>query len=408
MSRAAGLVAAFGLLGLGAAEVFFEEKFQDADWEKRWVHSSWKGPNGPAGKFEWSAGDWFADEAEQKGLRTPANMNYHSISAKLPQPFSNRGKDLVVQLSVKHETKDKAMSFCGGGYIKLLGSDIDQATFGGPTPYKIMFGPDVCGYDIARIHTIFNWKGENLLRKPDIGITYDEKNEFSHLYTLVVRPDNTYAVYFDLKEKASGSLHDNWDFPNKTRDDPEDKKPEDWVHEKRIDDSSVTKPADWVDEKQIRDPSAKRPDEWDDEEDGTWEAPLIENPKYKGAWLAPKIDNPAYKGEWRPRQLGNPDFVEEVYSYSDIGAVGFELWTVNKGSILDNILVCDSWDHAKKEGERLLKIFEKEKSAKEAWDKAKGKASPPSKKKGKKKKKIPDDDDDDDDSETIDMDKKEL
>merc|ERR1711948_50589 len=97
---------------------------------------------------------------------------------------------------------------------------------------------------------------------------YDDKNEHSHLYTLVVKPDNTYQVYLDLKQKSSGSLHEHWDFPNKTHDDPADKKPQDWVDEKRIDDPAKTKPADWVDEQRIRDPEAEKPAEWDEEEDG--------------------------------------------------------------------------------------------------------------------------------------------
>lgn len=397
MPRSQGLVPLLAGLGLAvlhaatAVEVFFEEKFEDADWEKRWVPSKWKGGNGPAGKFEWSAGQWFVDEKEQKGIRTPNNMNYHSISAKFDKPFSNRGKDLVVQFSVKHEAQE--FSFCGGGYIKLLGSEFDQAKFGGDTPYKIMFGPDICGYDVARIHMILTWQGKNLLRKPDIGLDYDDKNEYTHLYTMVLKPDNTYAVYFDLKEKASGSLHDHWDFPNKTRDDPEDKKPADWVDVKRIDDPNKKKPADWVDEQRIRDPEAEKPSEWDEDEDGIWEPPMIDNPKYKGAWFPEQIDNPAYKGEWKPRQLDNPDYVEEVYPFEDIGAVGFELWTVNNGSIFDNILICDSFDHAKAVGEKLKKIFDKEKDAKKAWKKASGKdddaddaAAPPA------------DDDEDDDS----------
>merc|ERR1711920_5885 len=85
------------------------------------------------------------------------------------------------------------------------------------------------------------------------------------------------------------------------------------------------------------------------------------------------MGNPAYKGEWVAKQLENPEYVEEVYAFDDIGGVGFELWTVNKGSIFDNILICDSWDHAKAEGEKLKQIFDKEKDAKKAWEKATGK-----------------------------------
>jgi calreticulin len=385
---------------LATSEVHFDEDFDSAEWEKQWVQSEWKGPNGPAGKFEWSAGNWFADEAAQKGIRTPNDMHYHSISAKLEKPFSNKGKDLVVQYTVKHESKES--SFCGGGYIKLLPSEFDQTKFGGDTPYHIMFGPDICGYDISRIHLIFNYKGENLVRNQDIKLDYDDKNAFTHLYTLVVKPDNTYKVYFDLKEKSSGSLHDHWNFPNKSSDDASDKKPADWVDVKKINDPKQTKPSDWVDEEKIRDPDAKIPEEWDEEEDGAYEAPMIKNPAYKGEWTTTMVDNPEYKGEWKAKQIDNPAYVEEVYPYEDIGAVGFELWTVNKHSIFDNILVTDSFDHAKTVGEKLKTDYlDKEKAAKEAYDKANGKdsaaSSPPAG--------AGDDDDDDDDSDKVDLDK---
>merc|ERR1712217_804200 len=153
-----------------------------------------------------------------------------------------------------------------------------------------------------------------------------------------------------------------------------------------INDPTQKKPEDWVEESRIKDPEASQPPEWDEDEDGKWEAPTIDNPKYKGAWHTTMIDNPAY--------------VAEVYPHEDIGAVGFELWTVNDGSIFDNILICDSWDHAKKVGEEIKKLQDKEKDAKKAWDKANGKdtsdVSPPA---------GASDDDDDDDSEQVDLDK---
>lgn len=398
-------LASFEVLALlllpSTGEVYFEEKFDSPEWESKWVHSAWKGGNGPAGKFEWSAGKWHADEALQKGIRTGKDMHYHGISSKLVKPVSNKGKDLVVQFSVKHETQE--FSFCGGGYIKILPSEFDQENFGGSTPYKIMFGPDICGYDISRIHLIFGFKGENLLRNEDIKLEYGDKDAHTHLYTLVLKPDNTYKVYLDLKEKSSGSLHQHWNFPNKSSDDPADKKPGDWVDVKKINDPKQKKPDDWVEEERHRDPEAKVPEEWDEEEDGTWEAPMIKNPKYKGEWSTTMIDNPDYKGEWVAKQIENPAYVADVYAHEDIGAVGFELWTVNEGSIFDNILVCDSFDHAKKVGEEVTKLLEKEKEAKKEYDKANGKdtaasASPDGKDE--------DDDDDDDGSEKIDLDKK--
>ena len=35
---------------------------------------------------------------------------------------------------------------CGGGYVKIGPKLSDPTTFGDPTPYNIMFGPDKCGY----------------------------------------------------------------------------------------------------------------------------------------------------------------------------------------------------------------------------------------------------------------------
>merc|ERR1712080_547427 len=109
-------------------------------------------------------------------------MKNHAISAKLSKPFSNRGKDLVIQFSVKHE--EHKYSFCGGGYIKLLPSNLVQKNFGGDSDYSIMFGPDLCGYDISRIHLIFNDGKTNLLKNEEIKMEYGDKNEFTHVYTL--------------------------------------------------------------------------------------------------------------------------------------------------------------------------------------------------------------------------------
>lgn len=63
--------------------------------------------------------------------------------------------------------------------------------FGGDTPYSIMFGPDICGYGTRKVHVIFTYKGKNHLIKKDIKA---ETDQLTHVYTLVVHPDNTYEV----------------------------------------------------------------------------------------------------------------------------------------------------------------------------------------------------------------------
>lgn len=70
-----------------------------------------------------------------------------------------------------------------------------------------------------------------------------QDDELSHLYTLILNPDQTYIVKIDNEKVESGSLEDDWDFlPPKKIKDPEAKKPEDWDDRAKIDDADDTKP----------------------------------------------------------------------------------------------------------------------------------------------------------------------
>jgi len=354
-------------------ETFSPESF------KEWVTSDWKGAEN-MGKWDISSGDWNGGEEAARGMRTTEDAKFYSISKKLSEPFSNEGKPLVVQFATKNEKK--GASFCGGGYIKLMPSTIDQSKFGGDSPYYIMFGPDLCGYDVARVHLIFSKDGENMLKKDDIKLEWADKNEFTHLYTLIINPDNTYKVLVDNVERAAGNLGDGqWSkFPLKEIDDPTDVKPADWVDEARIVDPAAKKPEDWDENepKMMKDPAATKPSDWDDAEDGEWEAPMIDNPKYKGKWSAPMIDNPAYKGVWAPKKIPNKDYDGKSYIYKDIGVVGFELWIVNSGSTFSNIIVTDSVEEAKALADKTFskEFIEAEKAAKKAWDEKNKPAEP--------------------------------
>jgi len=349
------------------AEVYFEENFS-GDWESRWVQGKMAGKE--MGKWDVTSGKWFVDEEANKGLAPTEDMRFYSIGAPMTKPSTSKGKPLVMQFSAKIENHQYA--FCGGGYLKLLPADTKLETFGGDDEYHIMFGPDLCGYDVSHIHAIFNHKGENLLKTDKISLEYSDKNEFTHLYTLVVNPDGTYEVFFDLESKSKGTLVDHWAFPKKEIDDPSDSKPTDWVDETEIDDPEAKKPEGYDDiPAQIADPDATKPEDWDDEDDGEWEPPMIDNPEFKGEWIAPKIANPEYKGEWSPKQIPNKDYEEGVQLAAyDSAKVGFELWIVNNGTIFDNILVTDDIEYAKAQGEKLWRpTADGEKEKKEAWDK---------------------------------------
>jgi calreticulin len=333
ISIACCLAPAFG-------KIYFKEDFNDKGWEKRWViPSDWK-TKSELGRWKWTAGQWYGDE-EDKGIQTSEDARFYGLSAKLDSPFTNKDKELVIQFSVKHEQDLD----CGGAYIKLLG-DIDQSKFGGDTPYQVMFGPDVCGPSNKKTHVIFNYppKNDNLLIKEEVTV---ETDKLSHLYTLVVYPDNVVEVFIDKRSVRKGDLAEQFDFllPKEIKD-PNVSKPADWVDAKKISDPNDVKPEGYDDiPAEIPDPEAVKPEDWDDEEDGEWEAPKIDNPDYKGPWKAKKIPNPEYKGEWVHPLIPNPDYIEdkELYVRSNGSThIGFELWQVKSGTLFDDIIVTDS------------------------------------------------------------------
>merc|ERR1711878_143372 len=336
------------------------------------------------------------DEKEDAGIQTAEDSKFFGISAGFDS-FSNEGKELIVQYQAKYE-KDVE---CGGGYLKLGPKIDDPTTFGDPTAYNIMFGPDKCGYT-KRTHLIFNYKGKNVLKKSDL--SYKQEGEgTSHLYTMILKPDNTVRVEIDQEKVYEGSIKEDWEvLKPKEISDPEDKKPDDWVDDSMIDDPEDKKPDDWVEEKRIVDSDAKKPDDWDDEEDGEWEAPMKDNPAYKGDWNGKRISNPAYKGVWEAKKIANPKYVanDKLYRYDDIGFVGFDLWQVKANTFFDNLIITDDVAEADNFAKKWKELSEVEKAKKKEEDDAK-KAEEETKKPDSKEEEEDDDDEEKKESEDV-------
>ncbi|KAF4594729.1 calreticulin [Ophiocordyceps camponoti-floridani] len=380
----------------------FLEQFTDG-WDKRWKPSHAKKDMKDAAKDgeEWAyVGEWAVEEPTKykgmegdRGLVVKNPAAHHAISAKFPSKIDNKGKTLVVQYEVKLQNGLE----CGGAYMKLLRDNkaLHQDEFSNTTPYVVMFGPDKCGHT-NKVHFIINHKN------PKTG-EYEEKHlsspptakivKTTELYTLIVHPNNSYAIKQNREEVKSGSLFE--DFvpeinPPAEIDDPKDTKPDDWVDKARIPDPDAKKPQDWdedapyeiVDEEAtmpedwlekepatIPDPEAQKPEDWNDDDDGDWEAPSVPNPKcadasgcgpwtkpmkknpaYKGKWTAPFIDNPEYKGPWAPRKIKNPDYFEDKTpaNLEPMGAIGFEIWTMQSDILFDNIYIGHSIEDADK------------------------------------------------------------
>merc|ERR1712003_160672 len=124
-------------------------------------------------------------------------------------------------------------------------------------------------------------------------LAYKQENEgTSHLYRMILKPDNTVRVEIDEEKIYEGSIKEDWEV----------------LKPKEIPDPADKKPDDWSDESMIDDPEDKKPDDWDNEEDGEWEAPMKDNEAYKGDWYGKRISNPAYKGIWEAKKIANPEY----------------------------------------------------------------------------------------------------
>jgi calnexin len=318
-------------------------------------------------------------------LYTQSESAYHGLSTKFDTPFPMHEGPLIVQYEIRF-TKPLE---CGGAYMKLFGEpDFDPRNLCNETKYAIMFGPDKCG-DSNRVHFIFKHRDIRTRQLREIQLRDTPAapmDKINHLYTLILRPNNTYEILIDGSLQIRSHLFDGFDpsvNPPKTLDDPADHQPPDWVDDDKIEDPDARKPDDWddsepeyvpdpahlempadwlVDEsKFIPDPNATRPEDWDDDLKGEWEPPLTANPKcdgvsgcgpfeppmienarYKGEWQRPLIANPAYKGEWKPRQIPNPDYYEDSDPYGkfpDLVGAGFEVWLVDRGVAFGNVYI---------------------------------------------------------------------
>ncbi|XP_013053284.1 calmegin isoform X1 [Anser cygnoides] len=340
-------------------------------------------------------GRWEVEELKEntvpgdRGLVLKSVAKHHAISTMLTKAFIFDNKPLIVQYEVNFQEGID----CGGAYIKLLSSskDLNLEYFFDKTPYTIMFGPDKCGEDY-KLHFIFRHKNpktgeydEKHAKRPDVDLKKFYLDKKTHLYTLVLKPDDTFEMLIDQTVVSKGSLLEDMVPPvNPPREieDPADKKPDDWDERPKIPDPNAVKPDDWDEDEPskiedldavkpegwlddeppyVPDPNAKKPKDWDEEMDGEWEAPQIpnpkcetapgcgiwvrpmkNNPKYKGKWKAPMIDNPNYQGIWSPRKIPNPDYFEDPHPFemTAVSAIGLELWSMTSDIYFDNFIIC--------------------------------------------------------------------
>ncbi|KAG7270387.1 hypothetical protein CRUP_024707 [Coryphaenoides rupestris] len=317
-------------------EVYFAETFDDGSLDRWQVSKTMKeDADEDIAKYD---GKWAVEQLKEnivpgdQGLVLKSRAKHHAIAALLDKPFAFQEEPLVLQYEVNFQDGID----CGGAYIKLL-SD---------TPGLNL--------DLEEKHA----------KRADVDLKKIYMDKKTHLYTLVLNPDNSYEMLIDQSSVSRGSLlHDvvppvN---PAKEIDDPKDSKPADWDERAKIPDPEAVKPEDWDEEAPVKiedpdalkpegwldeepefvsDPSAEKPEDWDEEMDGEWEAPQIPNPVCEtapgcGTWKSPTINNPKYKGKWKAPLVDNPNYQDEAPS----GPWAWELWSMTPDIYFDNFIV---------------------------------------------------------------------
>uniref|UniRef100_A0A8C1MQU5 Calnexin n=1 Tax=Cyprinus carpio TaxID=7962 RepID=A0A8C1MQU5_CYPCA len=332
--------------------------------------------------------DMQEEDVEEEEQQVPASPPVPTVTYKAPEPM---GEHYFAESFHKGTLHGWVLS-----QAKKDGIDEEIAKYDGKWEVeemkdtKLPGDKGLCGEDY-KLHFIFRHKNpktgefeEKHAKKPDADLRTYYTDKKTHLYTLVLNPDNSFEILIDQTVVNSGSLLNDMTPPINPPaeiEDPDDHKPEDWDERPKIQDPDAVKPEDWDEDapakipdedavkpdgwlddepEYISDPDALKPEDWDEDMDGEWEAPqipnpacetapgcglwqrpVIDNPNYKGKWKPPMIDNPNYQGVWKPRKIPNPDFFEDLHPFrmTPISAVGLELWSMSSDIFFDNFFV---------------------------------------------------------------------
>ncbi|EAY18758.1 Calreticulin family protein [Trichomonas vaginalis G3] len=361
---------------LPATIPLFYDNFTDPFVMKRWIQSRNASFNG---KWVNELSYPLQGRRGEKGLVITDKEKSSLISQILPAPIFTLNETIVIQ----YEVRAQLVYSCFKSLLRIHTKSFDPFHQTNKTHGTIEFGPV---HNNKKTKAILNFytedKNGSLIAhkiEKDIKIPYDE---IAHLYTLIIRPNNTFEYMIDGMSFLNGTFTDSFKEPvvqPKYIDDPTDKKPSDWVDDEFIPDPNAVKPDDWNESEpefilnprllkkpygweedepeMIPDPKDTVPDEWNEYLYGTYKRrkiknpkcrvgcgpykpPMIKNKKYKGKWTPPLIKNPKFIKVWTPKQIPNPKFTYE-YNYSLPGITGFtfNIWSYFHDVLVTNLFV---------------------------------------------------------------------
>ena len=369
----------FGRPFLPQCEPLYYENFSDPFVKKRWFASRNISCDG---KWENEQTYPLQGRPGEKGMIVKSKQKTSIISTLFPAPIYTPNETIVIQ----YETRAQLVYTCFSSIMRIYTSEFDVYHQTNYTNQFLEFGPDYCkGLHNARLN--FFTKDESaktITHKLKANITVPG-DEIPHLYTLIIRPNNTFEYMIDTMSFYNGTFTGSFT-PNFVEpefiDDPNDHKPSDWEDNEFIPDLTATKPNDWNESEpemipnprvrrpplgwrlhepeMIPDPKAQKPEEWNDRIHGQWKPkmipnpkckigcgpwkpPLIKNKKYKGKWSPPLIRNPKFKGIWKPKQIPNPNYKPVGnFEMPPIYGIGFSVWSYYHDVAITNIMIANN------------------------------------------------------------------
>eukprot|EP00916_Digyalum_oweni_P010605 GHVL01017719.1.p1 GENE.GHVL01017719.1~~GHVL01017719.1.p1 ORF type:complete len:490 (+),score=128.39 GHVL01017719.1:52-1521(+) len=334
-------------------------------------------------------GIWLVDKRDTEiiyndyALITQNDNTVNGIIRDLPtKMWENRNGDMIIQYEIHYQ---RGLN-CGGGYIKLFNKNTSDFS----NDYLLQFGPDRCPPETDKVTLVIQmkdpvtqkWSKHELKDSPRT-----EDGGVAHLYTLHISKNGFFKIFIDLKLKRTGSLRSDFDPPIVLTekmmiiDDPNDKKPDDWVDEEMVIDLSAVKPDDWEDSPTIPQPGSSKPEGWLDDEPlmieaddgnyliknpkcvvgcGEWYTPRVPNPKYKGIWVPPMKKNDKFIGHWKPKKIKNNSKSDTTQPFHIIlpmiNSIGFDIYGSQSGVTFDNIIICDDLKLSREFAEKTWRI----------------------------------------------------
>ena len=138
-------------------------------------------------------------------MKTVDPRKFYHISADMGKPINNRGKLLIISYTMKQEKEENHTMAA----IKLWADGTDQKSINESTPYEISFGPNSGSTSTKRHFDYYmHFLNGTYQCKKMLHCIYDK---YTHMFTLVIRPNNTAQILVDGEVIHENYLKEDFD-----------------------------------------------------------------------------------------------------------------------------------------------------------------------------------------------------